>query len=120
MGYSVYGYGIGDLVKCVNEVSPSAIKKLLAEYGAEYKLTKAVAASDTLKEAARIEIGMEEFLNAGNFKAFTTTFEDLHGLKQLPGLAVQRLMAKGFGFGAEGDWKTAALVRSMKVMSMPD
>ena len=60
---------------------------------------------------------MEEFLNAGNFKAFTTTFEDLYGLKQLPGLAVQRLMAKGFGFGAEGDWKTAALVRSMKVMS---
>jgi L-arabinose isomerase len=60
---------------------------------------------------------MEAFLNAGNFKAFTTTFEDLHGLKQLPGLAVQRLMAKGYGFGAEGDWKTAALVRSMKVMA---
>jgi len=118
MGYSVYGYGIGDLVKCVNEVSPSAIKKLLAEYGSEYKLTKAVAASDTLKEAARIELGMEEFLDAGSFKAFTTTFEDLYGLKQLPGLAVQRLMAKGYGFGAEGDWKTAALVRSMKVMSI--
>jgi L-arabinose isomerase len=117
MGYSVYGYGIGDLVKVVNEVSPAAIKKLLDEYGSEYKLTKAVASSDTLKEAARIELGMEGFLKAGNFKAFTTTFEDLHGLKQLPGLAVQRLMAKGFGFGAEGDWKTAALVRSMKVMA---
>ena len=117
MGYSVYGYGIGDLVKCVNEVSPAAIKKLLAEYGDEYKMTKAVGASDTLKEAARIEIGMETFLKAGNFKAFTTTFEDLHGLKQLPGLAVQRLMAKGYGFGAEGDWKTAALVRSMKLMA---
>jgi L-arabinose isomerase len=117
MGYSVYGYGIGDLVKCVNEVSPSAVKKLLVEYGSEYKLTKSVAVSDTLKEAARIELGMENFLNAGNFKAFTTTFEDLHGLKQLPGLAVQRLMAKGYGFGAEGDWKTAALVRSMKVMA---
>jgi len=117
MGYSVYGYGIGDLVKVVNQVSPAAIKKLIAEYGEEYKLTKAVAASDTLKEAARIEIGMEAFLKAGNFKAFTTTFEDLHGLKQLPGLAVQRLMAKGYGFGAEGDWKTAALVRSMKVMA---
>jgi L-arabinose isomerase len=117
MGYSVYGFGIGDLVKHVNDVSPASINKLLAEYGAEYKLTKDVAASDTLKEAARIELGMEEFLNAGNFKAFTTTFEDLYGLKQLPGLAVQRLMAKGFGFGAEGDWKTAALVRSMKVMS---
>ncbi len=117
MGYSVYGYGIGDLVKAVNTVSPAAIKKLLAEYGSDYKITKEVANSDSLKEAARIELGMEAFLEAGNFKAFTTTFEDLHGLKQLPGLAVQRLMAKGYGFGAEGDWKTAALVRSMKVMS---
>ena len=117
MGYSVYGFGIGDLVKYVNEVSGNAIKKLIAEYGGEYKITKAVANSETLKEAARIEIGMENFLKAGNFKAFTTTFEDLHGLKQLPGLAVQRLMAKGYGFGAEGDWKTAALVRSMKVMA---
>ncbi len=117
MGYSVYGYGIGDLVKAVNDVSPGAIKKLLAEYASEYKMTKAVADSETLKEAARIEIGMESFLKAGGFKAFTTTFEDLHGLKQLPGLAVQRLMAKGYGFGAEGDWKTAALVRSMKVMA---
>jgi L-arabinose isomerase len=117
MGYSVYGYGIGDLVKAVNDVSPVSVKKLVAEYGAEYKLTKAVAGSDTLKEAARIELGMETFLKAGNFKAFTTTFEDLHGLKQLPGIAVQRLMSKGYGFGAEGDWKTAAIVRSMKVMA---
>jgi L-arabinose isomerase len=117
MGYSVYGYGIGDLIKIVNEVSPVAIRKLIEEYGSEYKMTKAVAGSDTLKEAARIELGIEKFLEAGNFKAFTTTFEDLHGLKQLPGLAVQRLMAKGYGFGAEGDWKTAALVRSMKVMA---
>jgi len=117
MGYSVYGYGIGDLVKAVNDVPAGAIKKLVAQYGSDYKMTKAVANSETLKESARIEIGMEAFLNAGNFKAFTTTFEDLHGLKQLPGIAVQRLMAKGFGFGAEGDWKTAALVRSMKVMS---
>jgi L-arabinose isomerase len=117
MGYSVYGYGIGDLVKAVNDVSPAAIKKLLSEYGSEYKMTKIVANSETLKEAARIELGMEAFLKSGNFKAFTTTFEDLHGLKQLPGLAVQRLMSKGYGFGAEGDWKTAALVRSMKVMA---
>jgi len=117
MGYSVYGYGVGDLVKCVNDVSVTARKKLLDEYCGEYKITKAVANSDTLKEAARIEIGMENFLKAGHFKAFTTTFEDLHGLKQLPGLAVQRLMSKGYGFGAEGDWKTAALVRSMKVMA---
>jgi L-arabinose isomerase len=117
MGYSVYGFGIGDLVKKVTAVTEASIKKLIEEYGAEYKLTNAVAGSETLKEAARIEIGMEEFLKAGDFRAFTTTFEDLHGLKQLPGLAVQRLMAKGYGFGAEGDWKTAALVRSMKVMA---
>lgn len=117
MGYSVKGYGVGELVKAVNEVSESATKKLITEYGSEYKLTKTVANSDALKEAAKIELGMEGFLKDGNFKAFTTTFEDLHGLKQLPGLAVQRLMSKGYGFGAEGDWKTAALVRSMKVMA---
>lgn len=117
LGYSVYGYGVGDLVKYVNAASPAAIKRKLAEYGADYKLTNAVASSETLYEAARIEAGLEEFLKEGNFKAFTTTFEDLHGLKQLPGLAVQRLMSKGYGFGAEGDWKTAALVRSMKVMA---
>ena len=117
LGYSVYGFGVGDLVQYVNNVSPKEIKTLLDEYGSEYKMTKQVASSETLKEAARIELGMEAFLKAGNFKAFTTTFEDLYGLKQLPGLAVQRLMAKGYGFGAEGDWKTAALVRSMKVMA---
>ncbi|HUX94871.1 MAG TPA: L-arabinose isomerase [Bacteroidales bacterium] len=117
MGYSVYGFGIGDLVKEVSRVPDSEIKKLIAEYSSVYSITKTVAGSDTLREAARIELGMESFLKAGDFKAFTTTFEDLHGLRQLPGLAVQRLMAKGFGFGAEGDWKTAAVVRSMKVMA---
>ncbi len=117
MGYSVYGFGIGDLVKEVGKVSDSDIRKQVAEYSSEYSMTKNVAVSDTIKEAARIEIGMESFLKAGEFKAFTTTFEDLHGMRQLPGLAVQRLMAKGYGFGAEGDWKTAAMVRSMKVMS---
>jgi L-arabinose isomerase len=117
MGYSVYGYGVGDLVNYVNDVSDNSIKKLISEYCDEYTVSKSVAGSETLKEAARIEIGMENFLKDGSFKAFTTTFEDLHGLKQLPGLAVQRLMSKGYGFGAEGDWKTAALVRSMKVMA---
>ncbi len=117
MGYSVSGYGIGDLVKAVNEVSESVVKDLLDQYSSEYKMTKEVASSESLKEAARIEAGMQSFLEAGGFKAFTTTFEDLHGMKQLPGIAVQRLMAKGYGFGAEGDWKTAALVRSMKVMA---
>jgi L-arabinose isomerase len=117
LGYSVYGFGVGDLVKYVNDVSSGKINALLDEYKSEYKMTRDVARSETLKEAARIELGMEAFLRAGDFKAFTTSFEDLHGLKQLPGLAVQRLMAKGYGFGAEGDWKTAALVRSMKVMA---
>jgi len=117
LGYSVYGYGVGDLVKYVNAVKPAAVKRLLEEYSTEYKMTRTVASSESLADAAKIEAGMEDFLKEGNFKAFTTTFEDLHGLKQLPGLAVQRLMAKGYGFGAEGDWKTAALVRSMKVMS---
>ncbi len=72
---------------------------------------------ERLREAARIEVGLRAFLTAGDFKGFTDTFEDLHGMHQLPGIAVQRLMADGFGFGAEGDWKTAALVRAMKVMA---
>lgn len=117
MGYSVYGYGIGDLVAAVSSVDESRVKGLIEEYKAAYHVTKAVEESETLRDAARIEAGMTKFLEDGNFKAFTTTFEDHHGLKQLPGLAVQRLMEKGYGFGAEGDWKTAALVRTMKVMA---
>lgn len=117
MGYSVYGYGIGDLVASVNSVPDSEINQLIEDYKSSYNVTWDVERSETLKDAARIEAGLEKFLKAGNFKAFTTTFEDLHGLKQLPGLAVQRLMEKGYGFGAEGDWKTASLVRSMKVMA---
>ncbi len=117
MGYSVYGYGIGDLVAAVNSVNESQVNAMIDEYKASYNLTKAVEESETLRDAARIEAGMTRFLEDGRFRAFTTTFEDLHGLKQLPGLAVQRLMEKGYGFGAEGDWKTAALVRSMKVMA---
>jgi L-arabinose isomerase len=117
LGYSVYGYGVGDLARYVGEVSEAEIKNMLEEYASAYRMTPEVASSETLREAARIEAGMLKFLSDGGFKAFTTTFEDLHGLKQLPGLAVQRLMSKGYGFGAEGDWKTAALVRSMKVMA---
>ena len=121
LGYSVNGYGVGDLVKYVNEVTDAAIEKLVAEYEDRYALVDSLRPKggqrQALREAARIEIGMRAFLENGNFKAFTTTFEDLHGLAQLPGLAVQRLMAEGYGFGAEGDWKTAALVRAMKVMS---
>ena len=120
-GYSVNGYGIGDLVKVVNEVRDGAITKLCAEYEQTYTVDKALRKGGprhaSLRDGARIELGLRAFLEAGNFKGFTTTFEDLHGLKQLPGLAVQRLMADGYGFGAEGDWKTCALLRAMKVIS---
>ena len=114
-GYSVNGYGLGDLVAYVNKVSDAEIDRLMAVYGEVYTI-RADALTNNIREQARIEIGLRAFLKDGGFGAFTTTFEDLHGLKQLPGLAVQRLMADGYGFGAEGDWKTAAMVRVMKVM----
>jgi L-arabinose isomerase len=121
LGYDVYGYGVGDLVKLVNQVANAEIDKLVQTYIDEYEIVPALKSDGerhaSLREGARIEIGLRNFLSAGNFKAFTTTFEDLHGLEQLPGLAVQRLMRDGYGFGAEGDWKTSALVRAMKVMS---
>src|SRR5512139_3235265 len=120
-GYDVYGYGVGDLVKVVNEVSDAEINQLVQAYLDEYEVALALMPGGerhaSVCEGARIEVGLRNFLNAGNFKAFTTTFEDLHGLRQLPGLAVQRLMHAGYGFGAEGDWKTSALVRAMKVMA---
>jgi L-arabinose isomerase len=120
-GYAVNGYGVGDLVKFVNYVSAKAIDKLVQEYQDTYQvapdLRKGGARHDSVREAARIELGLRAFLKAGNFKGFTTTFEDLHGLAQLPGISAQRLMADGYGFGAEGDWKTAALLRAMKVMA---
>ncbi len=120
-GYSVHGYGVGDLVKAVNEATDSEINQMMQAYLDEYEVPPALRPggdrNTSLREGARIEVGMRNFLQAGNFKAFTTSFEDLHGLAQLPGLAVQRLMRDGYGFGAEGDWKTAALVRLMKVMS---
>jgi L-arabinose isomerase len=120
-GYDVYGHGVGDLVKVVNEVSDAEIDQLVQSYFDEYEVPSALLPSGekyaSVCEGARIEIGLRNFLSAGNFKAFTTTFEDLHGLEQLPGLAVQRLMRDGYGFGAEGDWKTSALVRAMKVMN---
>jgi L-arabinose isomerase len=121
LGYDVYGYGVGDLVKSVNQVLDAEIDQLVQAYLDEYEVAPALMPDGekhaSLREGARIEIGLRNFLSAGNFKAFTTTFEDLHGLEQLPGLAVQRLMRDGYGFGAEGDWKTSALVRAMKVMS---
>ena len=120
-GYQVNGYGIGDLAAVVNAVADGEIDALVAEYEMAYRISadlrKGGARHSTIREAARIEIGLSQFLRDGGFTAFTTTFEDLHGLSQLPGLAVQRLMAAGYGFGAEGDWKTAALLRSLKVMA---
>jgi L-arabinose isomerase len=120
-GYSVNGYGIGDLVAFVNKVSDKEIDSLVKEYEDRYTISKDLRRGgerhSSVREAARIELGMRNFLLDGNFKGFTTTFEDLHGLNQLPGLAVQRLMADGYGFGAEGDWKTAALLRAIKVMA---
>jgi L-arabinose isomerase len=121
LGFDVYGYGVGDLVKAVNDVTGAEIDQMVQAYLDEYDVAPALRPGGernaSLREGARIEVGMRNFLKAGNFKAFTTTFEDLHGLAQLPGLAVQRLMRDGYGFGAEGDWKTSALVRAMKVMS---
>jgi len=121
LGYSVNGYGMGDLVKWIKEVSDEEVEKLVAVYDEQYTVAKDAriggSKRSNLSEQARIELGMKAFLEDGGFTAFTTTFEDLYGLKQLPGLAVQRLMAEGYGFGAEGDWKTAALLRTLKVMA---
>ncbi len=121
LGYAVDGYGIGDLVAFVNQVSDSAVDRLTTEYDQRYTVTKNLQTAGekrpALRTAARIELAMRAFLEQGNYKGFTTNFQELHGMEQLPGVAVQRLMADGYGFGAEGDWKTAALVRAMKVMS---
>ena len=113
-GYSVNGYGVGDLVAVVEKVTEAEIDAMVKAYEKDYEVTGDIA---NIRDSAKIEVGMRKFLEAGNFKAFTSTFEDLHGLVQLPGMPVQRLMADGYGFGAEGDWKTAALVRAMKVMA---
>jgi len=121
LGYSVNGYGIGELVERVRAVSEGQIAALCDEYESAYTVMPELRAGGArhaaLREAARIEAGMRAFLEEGGFQAFTDTFEDLHELAQLPGIASQRLMADGLGFGAEGDWKHAALVRSLKVMA---
>jgi L-arabinose isomerase len=121
LGWSINGYGVGDLVKPIADVRDAEVDRLVEEYEDSYTLAGSVRAGgeqrESLRYAARQEIAMRAFLDEGGFRAFTTTFEDLHGLKQLPGLACQRLMAQGYGFGAEGDWKTAALVRLGKVMT---
>jgi L-arabinose isomerase len=119
-GLSVNGYGVGDLVKIVNAVEDKDIDALVKEYFDIFEVAEAGKPGGNLyknvRYQARLEIAMKAFLVTGGFGAFTTTFEDLHGLAQLPGLASQRLMAAGYGFGAEGDWKHSALVRAVKVM----
>lgn len=119
LGYSVHGFGIGDLAALVEQVAESDIDALVGEYMERYTVSPELQQTrmfSELREAARIEVGLKQFLAQGDFKAFTTNFEELHGIAQMPGLACQRLMVAGYGFGAEGDWKTAALVRAMKMM----
>ncbi|WP_179021804.1 L-arabinose isomerase [Winogradskyella forsetii] len=119
-GYEVNGYGIGDLVKYIDTISDKQIDILVEEYDDTYYMSSKIKADgsmrNSLRDAAKIELGMSAFLEDGSYTAFTDTFENLHGMSQLPGIATQRLMASGYGFGGEGDWKTAALVRTMKVM----
>ncbi|HKE65922.1 MAG TPA: L-arabinose isomerase [Micromonosporaceae bacterium] len=120
-GVSVNTYGVNDLVAAVDSASDAAVDALVAEYQDAYRLDPQLGKDgdrhESLRYAARIEAGLRDFLDAGGFRAFTTNFEDLGGLRQLPGIAVQRLMADGYGFGAEGDWKTSVLVRTLKAMA---
>ncbi|MFI5907850.1 L-arabinose isomerase [Dactylosporangium sp. NPDC051541] len=117
-GVSVNTYGVNDLVAAVDAAADADVDKLVKEYADTYQVSGALLGerSESLRYAARIELGLRGFLDAGGYKAFTTNFEDLGGLRQLPGLAVQRLMADGYGFGGEGDWKTSVLVRTLKAM----
>ena len=121
LGFSVNTHGVGDLVASVEAVSLGDINALCEEYAQTYAIEAALRKGgrrhDALRYSARLELGIGSFLSQGGYKGFTDTFEDLHGLRQLPGMATQRLMAQGYGFGGEGDWKTAALVRAMKVMN---
>ena len=120
-GFEVNTHGVGDLVDVIRGQSDGDVDALTAHYADTYTLAAGLerggARHGSLREAARIELGLRAFLKAGGYGAFTDTFEDLHGLEQLPGLPVQRLMADGYGFGAEGDWKHAALLRVMKVLA---
>jgi L-arabinose isomerase len=121
LGYHVDYFPIGDLVPFVQKVTEAEVDALVAVYEKEYTLAenarKGGKDHKQVREAARQEIGLRSFLESKGAKAFTTSFDELCGMDQLPGLACQRLMAEGYGFGAEGDWKTAALVRTMKVMA---
>lgn len=119
-GYEVHAYGLGELAEAVNETSDADVNALLDEYASTYEMAPTLFTDSALKklmvQEARLELGMENFLNSVGAKAYTNTFENLTGTTNLPGLASQRLMAKGFGYGGEGDWKTSAMVHIMKVM----
>jgi L-arabinose isomerase len=121
LGASVNGYGVAELAAAVKAAPEAAVDEIVAAYDGAYEMAPELKAGgarrEDLREAARIEAGLRAFLEQGNFGAFTDTFEDLTGLVQLGGIGVQRLMADGYGFGAEGDWKTAILVRVFKVMA---
>jgi len=121
LGISVNGFGVNDLTDRIAAVAEPAVDELVDRYREDYTVAPELLPGgprhDSLRAAARIEAGLRAFLDGGGFTAFTDTFEDLGGLRQLPGIAAQRLMADGYGFGAEGDWKTAALVRLVKVMA---
>ena len=120
-GFSVNTWGVNDLVAVVDAMADADVDALTAQYDDAYDVVPELRADgerrESLRYAARQELGLRLFLADGGFTAFTTNFEDLGGLRQLPGLAVQRLMADGYGFGGEGDWKTSALLRVLKVMS---
>jgi L-arabinose isomerase len=119
-GFAVNTFAVGDLVAYIHAATDAEIQELIETYEAQYTIADNLKSDGSrrasLMDAAQIEVGMRNFLQAGGFKGFTNTFEDLYGMKQLPGIATQRLMAEGFGYAGEGDWKTAALVRAMKVM----
>lgn len=121
-GFGVNTHGVGDLAARVRGVPDADVEALTDEYEQTYSVAAALrrggSRRESLRDGARLELGIGRFLEDGGYKGFTTTFEDLHGLTQLPGLAAQRLMMQGYGFGAEGDWKTAALLRAMKVMAL--
>ncbi|BCM89898.1 L-arabinose isomerase [Abditibacteriota bacterium] len=121
LGFMVNGYGIGDLVESMDAISDGQIDEQVARYEEEYdvvpELRKGGERHESLRYEARTELGLLAFFEANNCIGFTDSFEVLHGMKQLPGLATQRIMAAGYGFGGEGDWKTSALVRAMKVMA---
>ncbi|MEO6687314.1 MAG: L-arabinose isomerase [Dyadobacter sp.] len=119
-GFSVNTYAVGDLVKVINQVSDETVDQLISEYQDQYQLVASLHKGNekytALQDAARIELGLKYFLEDGNFKGYTNTFEDLYGMKQLPGIGSQRMMAAGYGYAGEGDWKTSAMVRALKVM----